>query len=1443
MNKSNWLILGALTFGVSVGISLAIDRDIKRAALTGLITLPAMATGVSVVEQRRKRQLDDILSLRQARVEELTKKEIELSQQLSLLQTQVEDLEQQKVALDHATSEAIAEKQQLEISLAVRQIDLDQLQTLVSTQQDDKRELEQAIAALETQKQQLEQESYEFQTLLQELKTQETVLRQALVTLTDERQQVKANLGSLNTELTQLQTQVILQHQQMAALDSKQKELEQYQQELIVQSQHLQSQVEELQQQELELNQSLVAIADQKQQLETNLNQHRTQLNQLQDQIATQESQNLELGQSLTALEQRKRHLETELSNLHNQIDASEQERSQLSQSLAMVTAQQQEAQVNLSSLQAELSQLQHQVSDQQQQKAQLTQELAALTSEKDLLEALVQQLQRQRQEQQSNQTPTSNPSISSQSTKTPTEPAERIQPKDSSTKIRKVIPKSLQAIKDLPVNASKTENPTSSRPHPIPNPCPYPINPDSNFMNSRYTKQLWEEHILPHWSHRDRPAGQRFLGSIQIQRTVSNQLLDIVGQNLQRLDRVTYNSLYDRFYEQEQNWLKVLTFALSEYAYYYSSERFWQGFCERLNITYNQGVENTLRQVVDEGINLLGLIRAKGGYKYVSTLWLQSGVPEQNLEHFARLVQEIADEYGWWELAHTPAEDISQVLLSFCEEKHPQWGTLINFLKSSYSEKEEETEPISGQLVQGIAIVAQELERQNASPQVLQDENQREELLGSYYLPNNFFLRNWNALIQVLTPKPGSSRNRGIITRCSKPLSLYLDVEDSLNTQLILPEQVLWKPEWRNLRGTYCHIPKSGWEDIIPTAGDLEIPELVVNINEASDVWSCQLLSHNRQSLLKWCYEGITSEFPCLVFDASTGNHLPLRLPNPVIVGVEEIIYFTPQDIQPEFTNGIEVLDSYIPSSIRGWRGWQIRLMAPESSIVLTLPQNVQPQLIQWKLTADEQPSLRGLRLKGKKAIYIEAPTFWYPPHQNTLTLNVLIENVSLRTIIARTLETLSPNQRWFAIPLKQWITEPGCYEARFWFEQERWSYRFEVQLNYQISQIPQTNTLRIESYSGGSKTNLPIKHDTPEKFWSEVIKFEGLWPLEEITFFLTDSNEKVPYPLQADTSGNITLDLSVLHGLLSESNWYALDYQRSGLESQRLVEMAVLLQILRWSWSDRAIQLSGLQSGKFYSLSCWNLLLPEQQPVAIKIPLLGESSATTIIPLDLPAGIYHIQLLSPQQLPENLGLWCGNNQYDLPEEANENERLENYCYTVLGNRESVEDFLKAVKTLRIDFDRQQIQTTIQSIENHQYYFPDWLEPKSLLSKLKELFKVLNKLPLKPVEPPKVQTQAKPTKTQPTQEVVTGTWYLVNTRPRKRDLFLKCLKIAIEHNKLQSLILETKVPQNSVYEDIVLLNLSDLKTVHFHLQRIDGFSSLERRPLKPEQFSQMLGA
>jgi hypothetical protein len=47
---------------------------------------------------------------------------------------------------------------------------------------------------------------------------------------------------------------------------------------------------------------------------------------------------------------------------------------------------------------------------------------------------------------------------------------------------------------------------------------------PNFDFSEPAYTKKLWESQILPYWSHCDRPAGKRFLGSISVQKKANYQ-------------------------------------------------------------------------------------------------------------------------------------------------------------------------------------------------------------------------------------------------------------------------------------------------------------------------------------------------------------------------------------------------------------------------------------------------------------------------------------------------------------------------------------------------------------------------------------------------------------------------------------------------------------------------------------------------------------------------------------------------------------------------------------------------------------------------------------------------------------------------------------------------------------------------------------------------------
>ncbi|MHC5827172.1 MAG: chromosome partitioning protein ParA, partial [Nostoc sp.] len=174
----------------------------------------------------------------------------------------------------------------------------------------------------------------------------------------------------------------------------------------------------------------------------------------------------------------------------------------------------------------------------------------------------------------------------------------------------------------------------------------------------------------------------------------------------------------------------------------------------------------------------------------------------------------------------------------------------------------------------------------------------------------------------------------------------------------------------------------------------------------------------------------------------------------------------------------------------------------------------------------------------------------------------------------------------------------------ARFWNQFHRWSYKFETQSNYQMASKPEIKNLLISSSSQGQVENLPIHNGSADTFWAEEIKMKGLLPLEIIGLSLYDGQETVSSQCQADSLGNLHINLASFYNLLSpHSNWYALDFQRIGGETQRLIEMEVASLVISCTWDNQAVQISGLLPNELYSLSCWNLLLPENPPVEIKI------------------------------------------------------------------------------------------------------------------------------------------------------------------------------------------------------------------------------------------------
>ncbi|BBC26691.1 chromosome segregation ATPases-like protein (plasmid) [Pseudanabaena sp. ABRG5-3] len=958
------------------------------------------------------------------------------------------------------------------------------------------------------------------------------------------------------------------------------------------------------------------------------------------------------------------------------------------------------------------------------------------------------------------------------------------------------------------------------------------------DFTSSRDTCALWEEMILPFWRHRNRCIGQRFLGSLIIDQENSQRMLNIVGANLRahldRGNRMTYLSLTRKF-ETRKNWIKILTAAFSEYAYYYSTSKqgFWQGFCnqELIGIPYDPRTEIAFREIIREGIELLGLVKARQGHTFVSTLWLQSGIPQRNLAQFAELVQGIASEYGWWELAHTDEKLLSQELLEFCQEKYGLWNILINFLKVSCSDTDD-VEPISGQLVQGIAAVALELERNNQEPDILKDENQRENILRNYDLPKHFFLRDWGDLVQVLkkTKRQGRYSGKTIKPR-KKSLSLTLDIFGSGNIQLALPQQNLREPNWSRLLGCYCHISVSShtiWEGNIPRSNSefLEVPEQIIDIKSAEKQWSLRLLAHDKSELVTWHQEGITDTLPCLIFDANIGTNISLDAANPVISKTNEIICFIPKDIKLKLNNEIDILSSYVPCSISGWYGQHIQLLSHNSEIALIQSESRQnsPILIAWQISDSQQAVLRGLMIKGKKEVYLEAPTLWHPPASQNLSFNISVENLTIQEITARTSIEILASDRWQSISLQQMISTSGKYLVRFWDENLRYSYQFELKSQHLISEVSNLNTLQVFKGNRDIIESLPIQCDRLEQFWAETITIQGLWTLEKVTLTLSNGKGQISYVIYADKSGTVMISLATLHGKLSDSDWYALNFQRSGMETQRLVEL-VSSQPISCTWDSQAIYLSGLQSNQNYSLICWNLLTPHQEPKRIRLQNLEQDTIT--FPLSLNAGIYHIQIQGRSL--QDLGCWCSSDQNDLPSLANEDEDLANYCYTILGN-ESTQSFIAASQKLPINCQR--IKSMLSSLQVNPYIFPNWLNPISLQEKL-EAF-------LKSSSPPELISE--PTPPPPLPTPIVENWYLIHVAPYRRETFHTLLKSRLSSNEFTVLILEIGVPQDSVYRDLMLVRSPSFKNVRNILSQIAGFQKIEPKPITTDQVNRMLG-
>ena len=695
--------------------------------------------------------------------------------------------------------------------------------------------------------------------------------------------------------------------------------------------------------------------------------------------------------------------------------------------------------------------------------------------------------------------------------------------------------------------------------------------------------------------------------------------------------------------------------------------------------------------------------------------MWLQSCIPSQNLEQFAQLLKELADRYRWDYLAEDSVENLSEKILDLYNRKYPQGGTLSHLFKYR--------EPISGRIIQGIAKIARKLETNQLSPSVLEDERQRDSIIGNLSLDDGFFLRDWEAIVKILTPKASNSRHQNTEKK-ETDLILHLDIEDSRNIQLILPEQSLWDNEWENHRGSECKISEAGWDGNIPMKGSLEIPELTIDINQVSQEYITSLKSDRGDSIHTWFCEGIDEELPCLIFDAFSGEYFPLNLDNPIIISGEQIICFTPQEINIIFDEDIQSVNNCIPCSLKGWKGIEMSLSGVIGCISIQSEDKTIDRTIDWQLQKNDTPRLIGIKSNWRRSIYLEVPTLCLPPIQQSLQVDIKIKDTESKSEICSNIYTLPANSKWFEQSLEQWIDKPGNYQVNISSDNINWSQKFSVIEKYIISvasEIPKPEIHIKDRIVDVEK--LPLSHKSSHEFDAQIIEIRGLWNLEQVSLIMTNgTNGDICHYTQADREGNLKISLSELSEFW-DADYYSLSYQRYGYDRQSLIEVKLSLDKFEWLWIDGELTISGLKSERPYDLSCWNLLLPNQEAKKLPLPLAKNEQDTISININLPTGIYYLRLLNAQEKVEaEIGFYCIGARNDLPEAALDDEYLENYCYTILGN-EPVEDFNKAARELDICFDVDLVEGANDSLKaSDNHVLPEWLEKQGLISKLDAL-------------------------------------------------------------------------------------------------------------------------
>jgi chromosome segregation ATPase len=266
------MVLGSVAFGVSFCLNLVANRELSKAFLTGVITIPATYAGAVVIHKRRLYQ------------EKLLR---------NSLQSQIQELEDYKEELNQYLLDALAEEQQVEASINTLQSELSYLRSQVSEGYSQRKSISWELVSFQEQKQQQFIELSSLQSQISAFENQIKELHQILATKAAEIEKSETELNSIQSKIYQAQSQIAERENDKHALE------------------------EEL----IKIQRQKYLLLEEGNKTRNSLNFFNLELIQLQAQIAKQQTEQQATNQDFLTLKEEKKKLEEELYHLRGTIE------------------------------------------------------------------------------------------------------------------------------------------------------------------------------------------------------------------------------------------------------------------------------------------------------------------------------------------------------------------------------------------------------------------------------------------------------------------------------------------------------------------------------------------------------------------------------------------------------------------------------------------------------------------------------------------------------------------------------------------------------------------------------------------------------------------------------------------------------------------------------------------------------------------------------------------------------------------------------------------------------------------------------------------------------------------------------------------------------------------------------------------------------------------